>query len=225
MQFPFRMKDFVNWVEVIEVNVNMIFMLDMGYPEPGYWVRFGKVNTETNAEIIFNREPEVLRCDYDFLSKVLAEFIQKKQVIKSMSYFDDVNFSLLCVPDKYEPFVVFNVGAYNFFEEDSWDRSNGGIGIVFHCEWAELEAFTWKLQTAELMSMVRKLDSFRQATPHPELDNLYNKYNKQLQTNLKVIDNWEHQPIPQFQPIESWRSGTYRSLLKIMRESNTSKPQ
>ena len=46
MHAAFRFKDHVNWVEFVDVRINMIFMLDMGYPDPSYWWRFGKWNDE-----------------------------------------------------------------------------------------------------------------------------------------------------------------------------------
>lgn len=220
MQVSFKPKDEPNWLEIEKVSVNMAWMLDMGYPEPVYWLRFGKWNDETQKEVIFNKKPAVLGCDYDFMSVILIEFLQKKQAIDSRNFFDDTYFSLFCFPNTWNmPLMLFNLGAYNFFEEDSWDRSNGGIAIVFESQWEELERFTWELQTAELQAMVGLLDTLRKAVEHSTLNTLFAHYDIFLQRNLGVMANWDKMPKPKLQSIELWRSGTYRNVFsKATRE-------
>jgi len=216
MHAAFRFKDHVNWVEFVDVRINMIFMLDMGYPDPSYFVRFGKWNDELQKEIVFNKEPVAICCDYDFLSRALADFIQTRQFVETRSYFDDLNFNLYCVPRSGDyQLVMFDLGAYNFFPEDDWDLSNGGIAIVFEPRWADLERLAWDLQTAELGSLVSQIDAIRKAVPHFALDELYNKYNRHLQTNLSVLTCWGDEPKPAFKPIELWRSGTYQRIFSM----------
>jgi len=191
------------WIEFLEVRVNVLLMQEHSCPDPFYSVLIGQHNYFGEGDYLLTKAPIKVNLDYDFFSNVLGKFVKSKQLIDTRwEGFDDYYFSFIGYPIDGYCETFFNVGPYNFFDDEHCAFSTGGLAVAITSDWKKLDKLSWQLQTMELEAIIKEIEKLQQKSHNPAWETLKEESQKHLQTNRQVLEAWDVNGPSPFIPIQ-----------------------